>query len=88
MVSDVEHLFMCIWLSCVFSGEMSIGVFYSFFDEALLLLLLLLLLLSCMRCLYIQIIKPLLVTSFVKIFFQSLRYLFVLFMVSLLCKGL
>ena len=45
-------------------------------------LFLLLLLLSCMSCLYIFKINPLLVTSFANIFSLSLGYLFILFMVS------
>ena len=40
------------------------------------------LLLSCMSCLYILEIKPLLVTSFANIFSHSVDCLFVLFMVS------
>ena len=40
------------------------------------------LLLSCMSCLYILEIKPLLVTSFANIFSHSISCLFVLFMVS------
>ena len=37
---------------------------------------------SCMRCLYILEINPLLVASFVNIFSQSVGCLFALFMVS------
>ena len=40
------------------------------------------LILSCMSCLYILEIKPLLVTSITNIFSQSVGYLFILFMVS------
>ena len=46
------------------------------------LLLLFLLLLSCMSCLYILEVNPLLVSSFANIFFQSVGCLFTLFMVS------
>ena len=41
------------------------------------------LLLSCMSCLYILEIKPLLVASFADIFSQSVCSLFTLFMVSI-----
>ena len=41
-----------------------------------------LLLLSCMSCLHILEIKPLLATSFANIFSHSVDYLFILFMVS------
>ena len=40
------------------------------------------LLLSCMSCLYILEIKPLLVASFANIFSQSIGCIFILFMVS------
>ena len=40
------------------------------------------LILSCMSCLYILEINPLLVVSFASIFSHSVVYLFVLFMVS------
>ena len=40
------------------------------------------LILSCMSCLYILKINPLLVTSFANIFSHSVRFLFILFMVS------
>jgi len=48
----------------------------------------LLLLLNCMSCLYILEFKPLLVASFANTFSQSVGCLFVLFMVSLLCKNI
>ena len=48
----------------------------SFFDWVIFLLL------SCMSCLYILEIKPLLVASFADIFSQSVGCLFVLFMIS------
>ena len=60
----------------VFFGEMSIYVFCSFFDWVGFLFI------SCISCLCILEIKPLLITSFSNIFSQSVNCLFILFMVS------
>ena len=61
----------------VFFGKMSVQVFCPFFDWVVVSLLL-----SCMSCLYILEIKPLLVASFANNFSHSIGCLFVLFMVS------
>ena len=68
---------------------MPIGHVYFFWRNVYLGLLsifllgcLFLLLLSCMSCLYILEIKPLLVTSFANIFSRSIDCLFILFVVS------
>ena len=74
IISDVEHLFMCLGPSvCLLQRN----VFCPFFDWVVLLLLL-----SCMSCLYISEIKPLSVASFANVFSHSVGCLFILFMVS------
>ena len=79
IISNDEHFWICLLAICISSLEkclfrcpLPIVQLCCFF----------LLLLNCKSCLYILEIRPLSVTSFANIFFWSVGYLFVLFMVS------
>ena len=78
IIRDAEHIFLCFFNHlCLLWRNAYLDLLPLFFDWVVCFLIL-----SCMSCLYILEINPLLVASFASIFSHSEGCLFVLFMVS------